>query len=518
RRAHDAGSPGEPGQPLQAMTAFVISTDEVPNPARKEPTYDNGGFVNEHCLRNVGTNALSGRANAVPQTKSSLHEKAAGEETTSPKDKRLLARLRRKAWLLPLFHTQFWVSAAFSLIQPFYPHLAADAGLEAWKYGFVFSTYKMAMLAASLSSDRLMNLLSPLKVWACGLLGFFLFTLIFGSLYWSPGGNTLLGISLGLVVMGGFTQVLYIVSIYSVVTSKFPHSTGLIIAAFECVWGIGNMAGSIIGGVLIDVWAFPLPFYVTGVIMVLPLPFIIKGGTVTFLEPKAAPEAQDTPHPRANMKFRRLLWDSVFITDIITLMLSWVIMGFNEPTLEPYLVQFHLSSTEVGTVFMVQFVSYAAGAVISGLLCHFKVELFFSFAAQLMTVLAYLILGPAPFISTLPTLWMVYLSQVLTGVGMAGQFVCSFCHALKYCIARGYPDDVRTSGFVSSVVFTFLVFGAMTTPPIAGHLVSTYGYRKGSMFLFAILALWTPVTLFQWLRSVCTTRIPTSATTVEQGT
>lgn len=499
------------------MTAFVISTGEELPPVLKEHTYDNGGFVNERCARNAAHNELHGQGNAARHTKDSLQVKSTGQGSTGPKDRRLLARLRRKAWLLPLFHTQFWVSAAFSLIQPFYPHLAADAGLEAWKYGFVFSTYKMAMLVASLSADRLMNLLSPLKVWFIGLLGFFVFTLVFGTLYWSPGGNILLGLSLGLVTVGGFTQVLYIVSVYSVVTTKFPHSTGLIIASFECVWGVGNMAGSIIGGVLIDVWAYPLPFFVTGFIMILPLPFILKGGTVPFLEPKAAPDPQDATHPQTNMKFIRLLWDPIFIIDMITLMLSWVIMGFNEPTLEPYLVQFHLSSTEVGVVFMVQFVSYAVGALISGLLCHFKAETFFMFMSQLMTVLAYLILGPAPFIPTSPALWMVYLSQVLTGVGMSGQFICSFCHALKYCIKRGYPDDVRTSGFVSSVVFTFLVFGAMTTPPIAGTLVATYGYRKGSMFLFAILLLWTPVTLFQWVRSIISPSNTVQVTVVEPG-
>uniref|UniRef100_V5H4Y0 Uncharacterized protein n=1 Tax=Ixodes ricinus TaxID=34613 RepID=V5H4Y0_IXORI len=78
----------------------------------------------------------------------------------------------------------------------------------------------MAMLVASLSADRLMNLLSPLKVWFIGLLGFFVFTLVFGALYWSPGGNILLGLSLGLVTVGGFTQVLYIISVYSVVNHQ----------------------------------------------------------------------------------------------------------------------------------------------------------------------------------------------------------------------------------------------------------------------------------------------------------
>ncbi|KAK8768137.1 hypothetical protein V5799_005082 [Amblyomma americanum] len=34
-------------------------------------------------------------------------------------------KLKRDAWLLPLVHSEFWISAAFSLIQPFYPILVS---------------------------------------------------------------------------------------------------------------------------------------------------------------------------------------------------------------------------------------------------------------------------------------------------------------------------------------------------------------------------------------------------------
>ncbi|KAM7308981.1 multidrug resistance protein MdtG [Ixodes scapularis] len=486
------------------MKTQVNSTEvgEQSLPVFSIQTYDNNAFSDAERLRSGKLDVAQGDE----KTRWKHRDFPEGNQLPdSPKDKRLLARLRRKAWLLPLMHFQFWTSAAFSLIQPFYPALAASAGLEAWKYGFVFSTYKMAMLIASLSADRLMALIHPLKISLYAVVGFFIFSLVFGALYWSPGGNTLLGLSLALVLLGGFTHVLYLVTVYSIVTSRFPGSPGVLIATFECVWGVGNMVGSIIGGALIDIWAFPLPFFVTGTIMILALPFIAKGSDAPGQKPNAPPETKSGGNSQSNPKLRRLLWDPIFLIDIVTVMLCWVIMGFNEPTLEPYLRQFDLTSTEVGVVYMVQFSSYAFGAVASGLFCHFQMESFFSFAGQLMTAIAYLILGPAPFIPTSPSLWMIYISQVLTGVGMSAQFICSYCHALKHVTTRGYPDDVRTSGFVSSVVFTLLVFGAMTSPPIAGVLVDVFGYRKGSMFLFAVLLVWTPVTLFQWLRSVCST-------------
>ncbi|CAN7984119.1 unnamed protein product [Ixodes pacificus] len=131
------------------------------------------------------------------------------------------------------------------------------------------------------------------------------------------------------------------------------------------------------------------------------------------------------------MPFGRLLRDPLFMLNILSVMLSSAIMGFNDPTLGPYLVQFGLSNTEVGVCFMVQYASYAVGSLVSGTFCQFQMELFFSFAALLLTALSFMIIGPAPFLPCQPSLWMAYVSLVLMGNGQAALFVCSYCQALK---------------------------------------------------------------------------------------
>lgn len=195
--------------------------------------------------------------------------------------------------------------------------------------------------------------------------------------------------------------------------------------------------------------------------------------------------------------------DPVFVIDMVTVMISWIIMGFNEPTLEPHLRQFGLDTAELGTVYMVQFASYTISALLVGILCQLKMDAFIAFVGQFLTVFVFLLQGPAPFLPVKAAVWMVYLSQVFTGTGMAAQFVCGYCHALKHAVARGYPDDIKTTSFVSTVVFTSLVFGATLTPPIAGYLVERFGYRNGSMFMLGLLVFWTPVTFLQWMATSC---------------
>ncbi|XP_064473411.1 MFS-type transporter SLC18B1-like [Ornithodoros turicata] len=413
--------------------------------------------------------------------------------------KSFLALCRRNVWILPALHTHFWFSAGTALLQPYFPPLAASKGISAWEYGFAFSAFKIAMLLGSIATERLIVFVSPSVVYVSGQVGFFLFVVMFGALYWSPKGDVFLGLSIPGAFFGGFVSCVYVVSMYSMLTEKFSGNTGIIIAVMELLWGVGNMAGSILGGALIDLWKYPLPFFVIPTIMMLSAPIIAIRGMVPKEHRREVTEDSTTE----DVKYYKALCDPVFLIDMVTVMLSWVIMSFNEPTLEPYLAQFHLSSTQVGTIFMVQFAGYCIGALPTGILCsYFDVDELFIFVAQFLTAFAYLILGPAPFLPGPPTLWMIYLSQFFTGIGMAAQFVCSFSHALKRLKMKGYPDSIRTSGFVSSCVYTSLVFGAVTTPPLAGYLVEKLGYRLGTMPLFGILVLWTCVTFLVWMTSL----------------
>ncbi|XP_075750936.1 MFS-type transporter SLC18B1-like isoform X2 [Rhipicephalus microplus] len=417
--------------------------------------------------------------------------------------KSVLSIIRQSRWMMPLVYTHIWLSAAFSLMQPYFPPLADAAGLEAWKYGFFFSAVKVAMLLGSAISERIMALASPRKCYLSGQIGFLLFTTLLGLMFWSPKGSVFLSLCLTLAVIGGFFSTVFLVSAYAVVTSEFPMHTGPIIATMEFLWGVGNMVGTGLGGVLIDAWAYPLPFFVIAALLGLSLPWTTTSKKLSDISVKDARKSPTSEPLKRPVALYKLLIDPVFVIDMVTVMISWIIMGFNEPTLEPHLRQFGLDTAELGGVYMVQFASYTISSLVVGILCQLKMDAFSAFVGQFLTVFVFLLQGPAPFLSFEASLWMVYLSQVFTGTGMAAQFVSGYCHALKHAVARGYSDDIKTTSFISTVVVTSLVFGATLTPPLAGYLVERFGYRNGSMFMFGLLVFWTPVTCFQWMASSC---------------
>lgn len=410
------------------------------------------------------------------------------------------------SWIIFLVFTHFCTTVGGALLQPYYPSLAASKGLEAWKYGFVFSAQKIARTAAAIMADKLILWTSLRKMLLISQTGLNASVVFFGFMYWSQTGDVLLGASLVVAAFGGFMDGIYAVSVYTAGVAACSENSGMIISTFDLMWGIGHMLGSVTGGEMIKMWSYPVPFFVLGGLGVVVIPLIATEKTIPGEEKKVKLEAStilEKSQP-LHASYYRLLLNPAFAIDIGSMMLSWVIMAFNEPTLQPYLAaQFKMDSAQVGVVFMVQYASYTIGSLSSAILCSLKMETFFGFFGHVLTILAYLLLGPAPFIPCEPTLWMVYLAQFFIGVGTAAQFACHYCHALKVARKRGYPDTIRTISFVSSVVFSSLMTVAIATSPVAGYLAETYGYRKGSMALLGVILLWLPATFLQWVKSVC---------------
>ncbi|XP_049273243.1 uncharacterized protein LOC119396949 isoform X2 [Rhipicephalus sanguineus] len=379
----------------------------------------------------------------------------------------LWARIRKHAWIVPVIYTHLWAAAVISLVAPFFPPLADSRGIPAWKYGFFFSTMKLMMLPGAVIAEKLMSGVSARAGYLGGQATTALFSVTCGFLYWIKSGNLLLGASLLMAAFGGCCNTVYSVCLYTLLTSRFQDDGGMLIGLMECLWGAGTLIGSAIGGSLIDLWAFPLPFFVMGGVLLLSLPFM------AMINPRSSkherPTNDSVPQQQCGeKKYWHLISDLIFIVNLVTVTISWAMTSFNEPTLEPFLRQFNMSSTEVGTVFTVQFVGYSIGALLGGLFAKYKMEPFLNFFGMLLSTIGYIILGPIPIIPILPE-------------------------------TAGYPDSEKTHGVVTSATYQFMVFGAVITSPLAGFVTQKLGFPFSSMIFAGVLAFWTIVTGIVWL-------------------
>nr|XP_054921816.1 uncharacterized protein LOC126521529 isoform X7 [Dermacentor andersoni] len=283
-------------------------------------------------------------------------------------------------------------------------------------------------------------------------------------------------------------------------TVRSLHFFGFRRATLEISWGTGNIIGSALGGKMIDIWAYPLPFFVMSAILMLSFPWNTKLASKTKINRMPPPINEKVEAAKPN--YSNLMRDPLYLAHMAALTTVWVVSAFNEPTLQPSLEEFQTSVTVRGTVFAVQFTSYVFGCALAATFCHLQVMALYAFLGHLLTLTGYFIIGPVVLIQLERSLGLVYASQVLLGVGMSSLFVCAYHQALQRATELDYPDDITTHGFVSSTVFTFMVSGSIITDPIAGKLMDAYGYRKATTFMFFLLLTLTPVTFGVWISSM----------------
>ncbi|XP_077539017.1 MFS-type transporter SLC18B1-like isoform X2 [Haemaphysalis longicornis] len=397
--------------------------------------------------------------------------------------------------IFPLVHTQLWVAAAYALLAPLFPALAVSRGLGAWQYGFVFSVGKITTIIGSMWSKRLIQQTSPKTVFIIGQVGYFLANAVYGALYWIPGDYPMLGVALFGGALGGLTESVYCVSCYSTFTIIFADHPGSAVAGLQSLWGAGGAAGAIIGGAFVDLWGYPAGFLIVSSCFMLSLPLIVTSAAFRKTPKSAHPKSLENHNhnvSKTSLKHHRLFWDISFDALLFNLFLIGLIFGFLEPTLEPYLDHFHESSSGIGSVFSVYSLSFSIASALCVVISHYKAEVRLLPLALLLCIVGFIIMGPAPFLPFEPSIGLIYASQVLIGSGVASLHSLSYASVLKRAIAKGFPEGMDTSSFVSGTVFATYVVGATLSPPISGYLVEALGFRKGSMVLLAVLVAWMP--------------------------
>ena len=68
---------------------------------------------------------------------------------------------------------------------------------------------------------------------------------------------------------------------------------------------------------------------------------------------------------------------------------------------------------------------------------------------SIIQVIAFLLLGPAPFIPVEKSLGLCIFALVLRGIGNAVVLVSTYGATMRTALSHNYPDDLHTAGIVS---------------------------------------------------------------------
>ncbi|RWS14329.1 MFS-type transporter-like protein, partial [Dinothrombium tinctorium] len=352
-------------------------------------------------------------------------------------------------------------------------------GLTPTQYGFVFGIYEFGIFILCPVYAKMIPHVSPKFLICMGLfVAGYCFSL-FGILMWSSPGFNFLTLSIVLRIAASTGAAAFLTGNYSSIAIYFPDHVSQVFAITETCLGLGMILGPAIGGLLYEISIFCVPFIVMGSLTMLPIIFSIP----------IIPEISEENHEiSANRGILSILSRPQVFLNVSVSFMSFLILGFNDTTLEPHLRDFtSLSSVQTGAVFLVSGVSYAIGNQIWG---HFAEDA--AMCSKIIvtgiffTMIGLIFCGPMFPLPLKPNTFLVVVSQAVLEFGCAAQVVASFKSGILQAEKIFHTCDIQTCSIITSLFASAFSLGLTIGPVIGGVLVGNYGYQRAIIPLILI--------------------------------
>ncbi|XP_054157220.1 MFS-type transporter SLC18B1-like [Oppia nitens] len=379
--------------------------------------------------------------------------------------------------LILLSYGNFWIAACVSLQAPFFPKEAESKGATPTEYGLVFGIYELMIAITSPLFGKLIANVSPLALCELGLVVSGFSTALFGLLDRLNFGVSFIIMCIGVRIIEGIASAAFMTASYAIITKEFTDRIATSFSTLQTFFGLGLILGPTLGGALYQLGGYMLPFIVLG-------SFLLLGGVAIFL----LIEIEIKTSQQKSGNFLEFISDSGTLLDALAIAMSLNFIGFNAVTLEPHLRQFNLSPLLIGSIFIIFGATHAIITPIWGKLCENGISpKKLCIIGYLLCTVGYLFIGPQFFIPIEPQLWLIVVSLIFIGLGLASKLITAFISTLNDSInRRGFPDDMSTYGLVSAMYFSANSIGAFIGPTLGGFLLDTIGYRNSTLVILII--------------------------------
>lgn len=391
--------------------------------------------------------------------------------------------IRQWKYLIILCICNATIFAAVALLPPFYPALAQSKGATATQFGFVFGIFRLTMGLISPVYGKYMDKLGVKYMLSSGVFTAAVTCILMGILNMVSGSVLFIGLSFAIQIVAAFGAAA-LTNVNSALANKeFPKCSASVFACLEIALGMGNMTGPLIGAFLFEVGGYTLPFVVVGGILTL-----VALAAVILLP---ADEYQDTnEEPSTKLTLQEVLRQPSICLYIYNLIAGCIGFGFFLGTLEYHLRTLNLLPLEVGYQFVLNSAVFSLSAWGWGWLCDVKSSsLTVCLAGAVLTLLSFLLIGPAPFINLQFNLLLIMIANILLGVGNGAQVMATFSGVYQEAVACGFPKNLATYGLIGGIWNSCFSIGCFIGFSVGGILLDVIGFRWASMVLVVLQAI-----------------------------
>jgi len=335
--------------------------------------------------------------------------------------------------LVILAFAEFLGGCTLSILAPFYSKEAEDHGLAVSQSGIVFASIFILQIIFVPVFGKLTSKIGSTRLFIAGVFLAGVTNVAFGFLPLIKSGHMFFIASLA---MRGLTAVGE-AAMNSAVLPLARRRGGVgrecsILSWMETMNGCGTTFGPFIGGILFECGGFPLPFIVSGGLLV----FCALAAAIV-LDPseelrQTSEEGEEEEELDRNIEGDRkekegsLFCSFPVVLGLLITILTGAASQWYQPTLEPYVrKEFNMTSFQASMLFIIDGAVYAVASPLIGFLLDRVLEPSLCLLGGTATIgLGFVILAAPPIILN-PSLAQICVGAALHGLGMSACFIAS---------------------------------------------------------------------------------------------
>ena len=325
--------------------------------------------------------------------------------------------------------------------------------------------------------------------------------LLFGFINKIKSWSAFITLAISIRIVQGIGSGANFTSAYALFVTTFPESSGQVNGVIRGLNGFGYMAGPALGGFLYDVGGFGLPFFIMASFLVttsfVNMILLIANGK----DGPATTGQKQQPEKNA-VTFKAILSFPWVWMSLMVLALAVAMGGVLESTISQYMKDsFGTSSTQGGLAIMVYAAGYASASFLSGYtlerwigprrMCLYRLTL---------SVISFLLYGPASILPLKPSLALVFISTVPTAISGAAMLTAvpeDMLRTLGHDAVGEVADVSAYIGAINQVGLSLFYMPGVLLGPV---LSASIGLRKLSTIAAAAYLSLTLVYLVGYLR------------------
>ncbi|XP_071515877.1 MFS-type transporter SLC18B1-like [Panulirus ornatus] len=410
------------------------------------------------------------------------------QQEKEDEDEDRLASLHKKftkeQWflLLVLLLGSFTCYVSLCLFPPFLPKIAQEKGCSSFIIGLIIGTNCLTTFLFTPTVGKKLKLIGLKFAFSAGLFCSGGCCILAGFLEWFPPGPVF-------VVFAVLIRMVQAVGVSGVNTAtfayigiKFPQCLAKVFSWTRTAANLAQMFGPVIGGAMLEVGGFKLPFIVMGTIQ-MTMTIVASYLLPKFCESRKKSEESDEEIELWKIATIKGIWVS-----FITFILSTMSNGFLSITLEPQVLRmFGLRSLYVGVLFGLKDGVNSFASPLWGLICdHYRHVKIFILLASCFAFTSFFLLGPFPGVPINRSLGIVIVAMVFNGIGIGGQQVAGVVDSMREAVGAGLPDDAATHGCIAGLWASLSGAGRFTSRTGSGFLVDTIGFQKTCFIIICL--------------------------------